>query len=80
MLAAASITEITSTHLRALQADLRGRLGADRAQDGGRLVPGQELEVAGKGGSGVLAGDTQCQFRSAAEIVKGSVNEIVMFS
>jgi hypothetical protein len=40
-----------------LQADLRGRLGAGRAQDGGRLVLGQELEVAVKGGGGVLAGD-----------------------
>src|ERR1039458_10441307 len=49
VLAGASITELTSTLLRASQADLRCRLGAGRVQDGGRLVPGQELEVAGKG-------------------------------
>jgi hypothetical protein len=52
-----------------LQAKLRGRFGADRARDGGWFVPGQELEVAWNGWGGVLAGDSQCQFCSAAEIV-----------
>ena len=52
-----------------MPAELRSRFGADRARDGGRLVPGQELEAAREGGGGVLAGDPQCQVRSAAEIV-----------
>ena len=62
MLAGAIITQFASTPLRTFLAELRGRFGADGAWDGGRFVPGQELEVAGKGGGGMLAGDTQCLY------------------
>ena len=66
--ASASVTQFSSTSLRTFLAELRGRFGAGGARDGGRFVPGQELEVAGKGGGGVLAGNTQCQFCRAAVI------------
>ena len=69
VLAGASITQFTATLRRAFLAELRGRFGADGAWDGGRLVPGQELEVAWERRGGVLAGDTECQFRSGAEVV-----------
>jgi len=69
VLAGARITKPAGTFLHALPAELRGRVGADRAGDGGRLVPGQELEGAWERGGGVLAGDTECQFRSGAEVV-----------
>ena len=46
VLAGASLAEPAGAILLALQAELRGRFGADRARDGGRLVPGQELEPA----------------------------------
>ena len=69
VMAGASVTELTDTLLHALLAELRCRFCAFRARDGGRLVAGQELEGAAERGRGVFAGDTQCQFRSGAEIV-----------
>src|SRR5208282_3020370 len=69
VLAGAGVAKLTRSLLHALAAELRGRFGADRARDGRRLVPGQELQLAWKGGRSVLADDTQGQVGRAAEIV-----------
>jgi len=69
VLAGAGVAKLTRSLLHALAAELRGWFGADRARDGRRLVPGQELQLAWKGGRSVLADDTQGQVGRAAEIV-----------